>query len=1053
MIRDAGDTKTFTTDASSQPYAELHCVSNFSFLRGASHPQELIERADQLQYHALAITDECSLAGVVRAHQAIKDQQLKTRLIIGSEFYDAQRSSCYVLIAPDKKAYSELSQLISHCRRRAEKGQYRFSSADLLHLKHVFLLCRPQDIHKPEEQLLIKNFYHPQLDKNRYWLLAERLLDEHDNHYYHQVLKWSESEALPVVCANDVHMHHSQRKSLQDCLTAIRLNQTIEQSKGQLFSNAERQLRSTEKLHYLYPEKLITTTTEIADRCHFNLDEIAYHYPKDLVPQGQCPHRFLKDLVNIGARKRFPQGIPETIQQTINKELSLIKQKQYEHYFLTVYDIVRFARSQNILCQGRGSAANSVVCYCLEITEVNPVEVSLLFERFISEERNEPPDIDVDFESQRREEVIQYIYRKYGRERAALAATVISYRRKSAIRDVARALGLNLLQLEQRIANYGWRYHGENWLDELLTGSQEPGHLLTSFKRLAAEIINFPRHLSQHVGGFVISEGLLADLVPIENASMADRTVIQWDKEDLESLGLMKVDVLGLGMLSAIRRSLEMLSTPEQKKTLADIPRDDPATYQMLQQADSVGVFQVESRAQMNMLPRLKPKNYYDLVVQVAIVRPGPIHGDMVHPYLKRRNKQEDPDYPLEALKPILERTLGVPLFQEQVIAFAMVAADFTAAEADLLRRSMASWRKKGHMHRLQQRLEDNMLTNGFELEYIRRIQRQLEGFGEYGFPESHAASFALLVYVTAWLKCHYPNVFCCALLNSQPMGFYSPAQLIEDARHHSVKTLPVDINLSDWDHRIETGQDVQQVINKSLPVRLGLRLVKGFNQDAAQRLQHHKPEAGYRSIAECIRLAQLNKQERESLASAGAFDGLSQHRYQARWQVAEPIQDDLLTPLQLDNPLSQDYLQAPNEIDNLQEDYQSLGLTLGRHPLEILREQGKLGASVTALGLTQCQHNSEVYVAGLVTCRQRPGASAGVTFVTLEDETGCINIVVWLSTAKRQLKTLVKSRILQVYGKLEKDENSGVTHIIAYRLLDLTDAIKQLEITSHDFH
>lgn len=1034
-------------------YAELHCVSNFSFLRGASHPQELIERADQLQYRALAITDECSLAGVVRAHQAIKDQKLKTQLIIGSEFYDEKKRSCYVLIAPNKKAYSELSQLISHCRRRAEKGHYRFSCQDLLPLKHLFLLCRPADIHQYEEQQLINQFYHPQPDKNRYWLLAERLLDEHDSHHYQQILQWAKSEELPVVCANDVHMHHSQRKSLQDCLTAIRMNQTIEQSKDRLFSNAERQLRSTQKLHHLYPQELILTTSEIADRCHFNLDEISYHYPEDLVPEHQCPHQHLKDLVMAGARKRFPKGIPKTVKKTIEKELKLIQYKHYEHYFLTVYDIVRFARSQNILCQGRGSAANSIVCYCLEITEVNPTEVSLLFERFISEERNEPPDIDVDFESQRREEVIQYIYRKYGRERAALAATVISYRRKSAIRDVARALGLNLLQLEQRIANYGWRYHGENWLDELLTGSQEPGHLLRSFKQLVADIINFPRHLSQHVGGFVICEGLLADLVPIENASMADRTVIQWDKEDLESLGLMKVDILGLGMLSAIRRSLEMLSTTEQQTTLADIPRDDPATYQMLQRADSVGVFQVESRAQMNMLPRLKPRNYYDLVVQIAIVRPGPIHGDMVHPYLKRRNQQEDADYPMEALRPILERTLGIPLFQEQVIAFAMVAADFTAAEADLLRRSMASWRKKGHMHRLQQRLEANMLVNGFEQEYIRRIQRQLEGFGEYGFPESHAASFALLVYITAWLKCHYPNVFCCALLNSQPMGFYSPAQLIEDARHHGVKVLPVDINHSGWDHRIEVEQEVDQGINKSQPLRLGLRLVKGFNQDAAQRLQQHKPETGYNSIAECIRLAQLNKQERESLASAGAFDSLSQHRYQARWQVAEPIQDDLLTPLQLDNPFSQDYLQAPNEIDNLQEDYQSLGLTLGRHPLEILREQGKLGASVTALGLTQCQHNSEVYVAGLVTCRQRPGTSAGVTFVTLEDETGSINIVVWLSTAKRQLKNLVKSRILQVYGKLEKDENSGVIHMIAYRLLDLTDTIKQLEITSHDFH
>ncbi|ASP39526.1 error-prone DNA polymerase [Bacterioplanes sanyensis] len=1024
------------TKSCAPAFAELHCLSNFTFQTGASHPHELVERAAELGYQALALTDECSVAGVVRAHQAIKDQQLTLKLIIGSSFYQAEHR--FVALAPNHAAYQELCQLISRCRLQAEKGRYHFRWQELLHCDHLLLLWQPQ--HPNDAQPVydaLKSHY-----QQRLWLLAERTLDEYDAVRYDAILACAQQWQLPVTCANDVHMHHPQRQALQDCLTALRHHQSVAECRERLYSNAERHLRSIKKLYHLYPDELITNATDIAQRCHFSLDELSYQYPRDCLPKGRDAGEYLRELVQQGIAQRFPNGAKATTLATIEKELQLIALKQYEHYFLTIYDIVRFARSRDILCQGRGSAANSVVCYCLGITEVNPEEVQLLFERFISEKRHEPPDIDVDFESQRREEVIQYIYQTYGRERAALTATVISYRRKSAIRDIGKALGLDLLQLEKVMNNFGWRYRDGNWLDELFRASVD-SHTRQRFQQLVAELLGFPRHLSQHVGGFVISRGALTTLVPIENASMPDRSVIQWDKDDLESLGLMKVDILSLGMLSALRRCLAYISPPDHPLTLADIPRDDADTYAMIQQADTVGVFQIESRAQMNMLPRLKPKNYYDLVIQIAIVRPGPIHGDMVHPYLKRRNNEERPDYPMDELKPILKRTLGIPLFQEQIIAFAMVAANFTAGEADQLRRAMASWKKKGHMHILQQRLQDNMLANGFKLDYIQRIQRQLEGFGEYGFPESHSASFALLAYASSWLKCHYPAEFCCALLNSQPMGFYSPAQLINDAKRHGVEVRPVDINHSVWEHTLEADGN-----QKAL--RLGLRLVSGLQQAVGEQLIQHRPPTGYLSVQHCLQHNALDSQQRQALASANAFAGLTQHRYQARWQVAEPQQNDLFS--QLETPPSWP-LDAPNEVENLLEDYHSLGLSLGRHPLEILREQGKLGNSLKACELIQQPHDSEGFVSGLVTCRQRPGTSAGVTFVTLEDETGSSNVVVWLSTAQQQLKTLVSARILQVYGRIEKDPGSGIVNVIAYKLIDQSHLLHGLSANSHDFH
>lgn len=1024
-------------------YAELHCVSNFSFLRGASHPHELVEQAIECGYKALALTDECSVAGMVRAWQALKDYQQQhpdtgLKLIPGSEFH--WQGHLFVVLVADQPGWAELCQLITHCRRQAAKGEYVFAPEDLLRLQHCLLLWRPacSDIHNTLATL--------QPLHKRLWLLAERLLDEFDSSRYYRILELAEQHQLPLTCASDVHMHQRHRQPLQDCLSAIRIGQPIQEIRAQLFSNAERHLRSIEVLKRIYPPELLASTIDISDRCHFDPACLRYRYPEDLVPANINPSDWLAQQVHEGQQRRFPDGTPAAVQATINRELALIQRKQYEHYFLTLHDIIGFARSQGILCQGRGSAANSVVCYCLGITEVNPLEVSLLFERFISEERHEPPDIDVDFESKRREEVIQYIYRRYGRERAALTATVITYRPRSAVRDAGKALGLDQHLLEQSIARSGWRYIDGDWTEQLLTPALgKPGQLQV-FRQLLQEIIGFPRHLSQHTGGFVISADPLNSLVPIENASMPDRTVIQWDKDDLDHMGMMKVDILGLGILSAIRYCLQSLSEQHGKPfNMADIPRDDAATYRMLQKADSVGVFQVESRAQMNMLPRLKPRHYYDLVVQVSIVRPGPIHGDMVHPYLRRRHGDEAVDYPLPELEPILGRTLGIPLFQEQMIAFAMVAAGFSATEADQLRRSMASWRRKGHMHQLRKRLSEALLARGFEPAYVDRLQRQLEGFGEYGFPESHAASFALLVYVTSWLKCHYPALYTCAILNSQPMGFYSPAQLIEDARRHSVRVLPVDINHSGWLHQ---ATDYQHEL------RLGLCLVKGLSADDAHQVIQHRPTGGYSSINQCQYYSALDSRSIRTLAAANAFAGISNNRYHAQWQVQEHSAHDLLASGEHEAPSwSLLQLDAPSEVDDLLEDYRSLGLSLGRHPLSVLREQGYLGASLSATALRLASNGSEAWISGLVTCRQRPGTAAGVTFITLEDETGNTNVVVWLSTAQRQLKELIHSRLLQVYGKVERDDNSGIVHLVAYRLFTLDHALTQLQSLSHDFH
>ncbi|MCH8552153.1 MAG: error-prone DNA polymerase [Natronospirillum sp.] len=1032
---------------SPHPFAELHALSNFSFLRGASHPEELVAQAEALGYEALALTDECSVAGVVRAWQYRRQHQLQVRLIIGSEFCCDDLH--LVLLATNREGYAQLSRLITLCRRRADKGSYQLLAEDLSveALSDCLALWYPQagsTVDAAWQALLMAAF------PSRLWIAVSHHLTSGDDQRMHYARKLAADAALPLVCANQVQMHSPARQMLQDTLTAIRHGCTVQSAGYRLFPNAERHLRSIERLRSLYGDDLLLEAAQIARRCTFELDSLSYEYPGELVPPGLTASEHLQQLTTEGERRRYPTGTPLPVQATLRRELKLIQELGYEHFFLTIEDLVRFARSRGILCQGRGSAANSAVCFCLGITEVDPSRATLLFERFISRERNEPPDIDVDFEHERREEVIQYVYEKYGRHRAALAATVITYRAKSAIRDVGRALGYETDRLDRMIAQLDRRDSDNPWHQQLQQQCQTEGDRLAErFVRLVGEIHGFPRHLSQHVGGFVIAADQLDRLVPTENAAMADRTVIQWDKDDLEALGLLKVDVLALGMLTAIRKCLQLIERFSGRRlSVQDIPADDAETYRMLQKADSIGVFQVESRAQMSMLPRLRPEKFYDLVVQIAIVRPGPIQGDMVHPYLTHRQNPQGVTYPNKEIRKVLERTYGVPIFQEQVIALAMVAAGFSPGEADQLRRAMASWKRHGHMDVLQERLVQGMLKRGHNLEFAQRLCRQIQGFGEYGFPESHAASFALLAYVSAWLKCHEPAAFCCALLNSQPMGFYSPSQLIQDVQRHGVTVLPVDINQSEWDYSLEP--DPQAPDKPAL--RLGLRQVKGLNRQHLQALLAARPADGFPDLLAIRQRDQLSRGDWSALASAGALSTLAGHRYQVRWDVMGQVDPTplLQSGLFQDTPLA---LEAPGEGEDVLEDYHSLGLTLGRHPLALLREQGLLRGVLCAEALTdeRLSPPCPVTVCGLVTGRQRPGTASGVTFVTLEDETGQVNVVVWLDLARRQRQALLGSHLLRVKGRLERE--SDVIHVIAHQLDNCNAWLSELKVKSRDFH
>ena len=781
-------------------YAELHCLSNFTFLRGASHPEELVTRARELGYAALAITDECSLAGIVRAHVAAKACGLK--LIVGSEIRFAAGPGI-VLLATDRNGYGKLSELITKGRRSDIKGRYSLALGDIQNgLPGCLALLLPDPLPTLEQAQQVAAAF-----PGRSWLAVELFRASGDKERLNALSELAAAAGLPLVAAGDVHMHVAERRALQDTVSAIRLGVPVSEAGFALHPNGERHLRELADLAHIYDSELLEQTLLVAERCNFSLDELRYEYPEELVPEGATAISHLRKLTEEGLAQRFDEGVPDKVRAMVEHELALIAELGYEPYFLTVHDIVRFARSRNILCQGRGSAANSAVCYALHITEVNPACMEMLFERFISKERNEPPDIDVDFEHERREEVIQYLYAKYGRDRAALAATVITYRPKSAMRDVGKALGFDLEQVDRLSKSMAW-WDGRQVLPQRLeqAGFDPRNQKVRLLMQLVNELIGFPRHLSQHVGGFVIARGRLSHLVPIENAAMAERTIIQWDKDDLDALGLLKVDVLALGMLSAIRRALDEVSRLRGRPfAMADVPMEDPVVYDMIGHADTVGVFQIESRAQMSMLPRMRPRCFYDLVIEVAIVRPGPIQGGMVHPYLSRRQGLEPVTFPSEDVKEVLERTLGVPIFQEQVMRLAVVAAGFTPGEADQVRRSMAAWKRKGGLEHFERRLIDGMRERGYKEEFARQIFQQIQGFGEYGFPESHAASFALLVYVSAWLKCHEPAAFACALLNSQPMGFYAPAQIVQDARRHDVQVLPVDAMASDWDCTLTT--------------------------------------------------------------------------------------------------------------------------------------------------------------------------------------------------------------------------------------------------------
>ena len=1023
-------------------YSELYCLSNFSFLRAASHPEELIQRAAELGYQAIAITDECSVAGVVRAYQAIIDHQLDIKLIIGSEFRLAEAQ--VVVLAPSRQAYAQLCQLISLARRRSPKGEYEIKHTDFSNLDACLFIYQNHASNRDTSLLTELQQHHQQ----RLWLGCHRRLSSIDQGQQQHTQQLSHTYDLPICAVGQVYMHHPARQMLHDTLTAIRLGRPVQACGYALQSNREHSLRPLAKLSRLYPQAWLAATQDISDRCHFCLSELSYEYPAELVPAGHDANSYLRELVEEGKRLRFPAGVPAGISQIIEKELALIAEQNYAHFFLTIHDLVRFAQEQQILYQGRGSAANSVVCYCLQITAVDPRQIDVLFERFISKERAEPPDIDVDFEHQRREEIIQYIYRKYGRQRAALAATVITYRFKSAVRDVGKALGIPLPQLELFIKNVDRRDRGQSWAEQLAQlGLDRHSHLGQRFLQLMNEILGFPRHLSQHVGGFVISARPLSELVPTENAAMAERTVIQWDKDDLESLSLLKVDVLALGMLSAIRQALQLIKQHHNRDLqLADITRmgDDHKVYHSLQEGDSVGVFQIESRAQMSMLPRLKPACFYDLVVQIAIVRPGPIQGDMVHPYLKRRAGKEAVSYPSKEVEGVLSRTMGVPIFQEQVIKLAMVAAGFSGGEADQLRRAMASWKRHGQLEKFQQKLIDGMVARGYKSEFAERLYQQILGFGEYGFPESHSASFAVLAYVSAWIKYYYPEVFYCSLLNSQPMGFYSPSQLVQDAQRHGVKVLPACINQSHWQHQLEN------IPEAGLALRLGFRQIKGLRQEALETLLARRPQQGFSNLRQ-LQTSSLPSHQLQALASANALESISGHRYQARWQL---LDNEHHMPLFEQLQVQEDHqLPAPNALDDLTEDFSSMRLSLEQHPIALLRQAGFLGGTRTASQLQDVRHQSPVTVAGLVTGRQRPGTSSGVTFITLEDETGNTNLVVWQGTARAQKQAYLQARILKVKGILERDPDSQVIHVIAGRLIDCSHLMESLRVSSRDFY
>ncbi len=1058
-------------------YAELHCLSNFSFQRGASHPGELVVRAHRLGYAALAITDECSVAGVVRAYAAYKDLKLAPpdpfRLILGSEFaFDGFR---LVALPHNVTGWGNLCEFITAARMNAVKGEYtvsREASNFALLDECEILLCPSRhgsDALDAEDRIEVEGLvrWARQLFADRLWLAAELMLGLDDALWLDTLQRVSLSTGVPLVAAGDVHMHVRSRKSLQDLITAVREGKPVDQCGLALQASAERYLRPRVRLGGIYPPELLAATLQVADRCQFSLESIKYQYPMETVPAGMTPAQALRRFTIEGARKRYPAGVPWKVRRQLVHELRLISHCKYEMYFLTVHDIVRHAREKKILCQGRGSAANSAVCYCLHVTEIDPNRANLLFERFISKERKEPPDIDVDFEHERREEVIQYIYGKYGRDRAAIAAVVATYRSRSAIRDAGKALGIPEALVDAFAKEHYWFDEGGLQVQRLCERAAESGVDVGALRmrqwlELTETLRGFPRHLSQHVGGFVLTQGKLSRLVPVENAAMKDRSIIQWDKDDLEDMGLLKVDVLALGMLTALRRCLDFVSQRRGHPfLLQDIRDKDEATYDMICRADTVGVFQIESRAQMSMLPRLRPRKFYDLVIEVAIVRPGPIQGGMVHPYLKSRERLRaggEIHYESEALKPALERTLGVPIFQEQVMQIAMIAADFSADEADRLRRSMAAWKRRGGVHQFQDRLIGGMQKKGYRLEFAEAIFKQILGFGEYGFPESHAASFALLAYDSSWLKCHEPECFLAAMLNSQPMGFYSPSQLVQDAQRHGVAVLPPDVAFSDWDCKLEKlGSDSNSFPDARPAVRMGLRMVGGLSEKGAERVVAARAGQPFTSTEDMALRAQLDLKDLNALAAGDALLSLSGHRRQQVWDAtAQRGAPGLLEGV----PVNEEALQLPAaaEGEEIVFDYASLGLSLRRHPLALLRPRLARMKLLTATELNDLPSGRRVRACGIVTVRQQPQTANGTIFVTLEDETGPVNVIVWKSLREQQRDALLKSRLLAVEGVWQRDGQSDglVRNLIAHRLRDLTPLLGRLgrqKPSSRDFH
>ncbi|AHG64872.1 error-prone DNA polymerase [Advenella mimigardefordensis] len=1167
-------------------YAELYCQSNYSFLQGASHPEELAQQAFQLNYMALAITDECSVAGVVRAHaeveklnkpileemerrkkaalekagyapgqsdpaQAVSSlrplpawlsqllrapasplshlpvvpaesvsasistenaassavppvelpRDLPMKLIVGSVFSlhadDHAPALKLIVLAKSRDGYGNLCEFITLGRRRAAKGSYYLTPSDITRpadpaLAHLQNLPECLGLLVPEygasyEQMLRQAQWLEQAFAGRCWLALTLLHQGQDAAHRTRLMAVSAATGVPVVATGQVQMHVRSRKPVHDTLTAIRLGKSVQECGFARAANAECHLRQVVALANLYPPAALEQTLEVAVQCQFNLSELKYEYPDNICPENLTPTAYLRQETYAGAQRRFQDGIPDSVVRQLEYELQLIAELKYEAYFLTVYDIVKFARDQDILCQGRGSAANSAVCYCLHITEVSPLLGNNLFERFISKERNEPPDIDVDFEHQRREEVIQYIYDKYGRDRAALTAVVITYRVKSVLRDTGKALGVDPIIIEAVARSY----HYWDGRANLMARMQECGLDLTStvaiqWVALAEQIMGFPRHLSQHPGGFIMSRGPLARLVPIENAAMENRSVVQWDKDDLDVLGILKVDVLALGMLSVIRRALALVALRHNKPffRIQDIPKEDDKTYNMICKADTIGVFQIESRAQMTMLPRLQPRCYYDLVIEVSIIRPGPIQGGMVHPYLRRRQGLEEIRYPTPEVESALKRTLGVPIFQEQVMQIAMKAAGFTGGEADDLRRSMAAWKRKGGLEKYYHKIVDGMVGKGYEKAFAEQIFRQIQGFGEYGFPESHAASFALLAYSSSWLKCHEPQAFLAALLNSQPMGFYSASTLIQDARRHDVKILPVDVQVSHWEATLafaksrsaavsaadwaaepvteetteHTGNPADHtsdgLSNKRKPntaVRLGFNQLKGMQEAAAQRIVQARAHAPFTSVADLARRAGLSRHDLNALAAGNALESLAGHRRAALWDAVVSVPDkDMLREAPVYETESPQ-LTLLTEGQSIVADYDSLGLTLARHPLELLRDRlSKLRFSSSAF-LQEQPDRRLVRAAGIVTVRQRPGTAKGVVFVTLEDEFGQINLLVRPELAERQRKELLTSRLMGAYGRWQSA--NGVQHVIVERLVNLTHLLGQLQTRSRNFH